>query len=215
MRHRDVEDDGGPVTEHLDDVELIRRSWHQPEIFGVLFERHAEPMLAYFARRTFDAEAAAELVAETFAEAFSSRRRFRDQGVDGAAWLYGIGRHLLSRYFRTGLVEARARRRLGMPERTVNDDDFDRIEELMDLADVSERVREAVAVLPDDQREAIRYRVVDGMSYREVAEAIGITEVTARQRVSRALKKLASELDRDDDAPIELERQRWKRRSAT
>jgi hypothetical protein len=35
-------------------------------------------------------------VAETFAEAFSSRRRFRDEGVDGAGWLYGIGKHLLS-----------------------------------------------------------------------------------------------------------------------
>jgi len=205
------------LSEHLDDVELIQRSWHQPEVFGVLFERHAEPMLAYFARRTFDAEAAAELVAETFAEAFSSRRRFRAQGVDGAAWLYGIGRHLLSRYFRTGLVEFRARRRLGMPERTVNDDDFDRIEELMDLEQVSGRVREAVATLPEEQREAVTYRVVNGMSYREVADAIGITEATARQRVSRALKKLAAELEHDagDDAPIELERQRWKRRSAT
>ena len=204
------------MTEHLDDVELIRRSWNTPELFGVLFERHAEPMLAYFARRTFDAEAAAELVAETFAEAFSSRRRFRPQGVDGAAWLYGIGKHLLSRYFRTGLVEARARRRLGMPERTVSDDDYDRIEELMDLEQVAERVREAVAVLPEDQREAVRYRVVDGMTYREVADAIGVTEVTARQRVSRALKKLAAELDdHDTDEPIELEQQRWKRRSTT
>ncbi|MGH9456012.1 MAG: DUF4349 domain-containing protein, partial [Thermoanaerobaculia bacterium] len=88
------------MNEDQDDVELIVRSRDVPEVFGVLFERHAEPMLTYFARRTLDAEAAAELVAETFAEAFSSRRRFRDQGADGAAWLYGIGRNLLSHYFR-------------------------------------------------------------------------------------------------------------------
>ncbi len=203
------------MTENLDDVQLIVRSWHEPEVFGVLFERHAEPMLAFFARRTFDPEAAAELVAETFAEAFSSRRRFREQGADGAAWLYGIGRHLLSRYFRSGLVEARARRRLGMPERTVNDDDYDRIEELIDLEDVATQVRAALAEIPEDQRDAVRLRVLDGRTYAEVAEALGVNEATARQRVSRGLKRLATALDTADDAPIELERQRWKRRSRT
>ena len=109
----------GGVHEGLDDAELILRSSREPELFGLLFERHAESMLGFFARRTLDAESAAELVAETFAEAFASRRRFRDEGVDGVGWLYGIGKHLLSRYFRAGAVEARARRRLGMPERTV------------------------------------------------------------------------------------------------
>ena len=120
------------MSTDLDDVELILRSRHEPELFGLLFERHAEPMLAFFVRRTLDPEAAAELVAETFAEAFSSRARFRDQGTDGAAWLFGVGRNLLSRYFRNGAVEARARRRLGMPERTVGESDYERIEELID-----------------------------------------------------------------------------------
>ena len=203
------------MTENLDDVQLIVRSWHEPEVFGVLFERHAEPMLAFFARRTFDPEAAAELVAETFAEAFASRRGFREQGADGAAWLYGIGRHLLSRYFRSGLVEARARRRLGMPERTVDDDDYDRIEELIDLEDVATQVRAALAEIPEDQRDAVRLRVLDGRTYPEVAESLGVNEATARQRVSRGLKRLATALDTPDDAPIELERQRWKRRSRT
>ena len=200
----------------LDDVELIRRSRHEPELFGVLFERHAEPMLAFFARRTLDPEAAAELVAETFAEAFSSRARFRDQGVDGAAWLFGIGRNLLSRYFRNGAVEARARRRLGMPERTVGEADYERIEELIDFEDVGREVRAAMSGLPEDQREAVRLRVIDGRPYREVAEELGCTETTARARVSRSLRRIAVRLEADRaETPIELERQRWKRRSTT
>jgi RNA polymerase sigma-70 factor, ECF subfamily len=204
------------VHEDHDDVELIVRSWDEPEAFGVLFERHAQGMLGYFARRTLDAEAAAELVAETFAEAFSSRRRFRDQGVDGVGWLYGIGRNLLSHYFRSGAVDARARRRLGMPERTVGEEDYDRIEELVDFERIAPEVREALSGLPEEQREAITARVIDGRSYREVAEALGCTEPTARARVSRGLKRIASQLGADDaDAPIELERQRWKRRSVT
>jgi RNA polymerase sigma-70 factor, ECF subfamily len=59
------------MDEHWDDVELIVRSWDEPEAFGVVFERHAETLLGYFARRTLDPEAAAELTAETFAQAAS------------------------------------------------------------------------------------------------------------------------------------------------
>ena len=204
------------MSSDLDDVELILRSRHEPELFGVLFERHAEPMLAFFAHRTLDPEAAAELVAETFAEAFSSRARFRDQGVDGAAWLFGIGRNLLSRYFRNGAVEARARRRLGMPERTVGEGDYERIEELIDFEDVGRQVRAALSGLPEDQREAVTLRVIDGRPYREVAEELGCTETTARARVSRSLRRIATRLEAArEETPIELERQRWKRRSTT
>ena len=204
------------MYEDLDDVGLIVRSRHEPEVFGTLFERHAEAMLAFFARRTLDAEAATELVAETFATAFSSRQGFRDQGVDGAGWLYGIGRHLLSRYFRSGAVDARARRRLGMPERSVTEDDYERIEELIDFEGISQQVRGALSTLSEDQREAVTLRVVDGRSYREVAQELGCTEPTARARVSRGLKQIATRLEANEaGAPIELEKQRWKRRSTT
>ena len=207
---------GDAVHADLDDVGLIVRSQREPEVFGVLFERHAEPMLAFFARRTLDPESAAELVAETFAEAFASRGRFRDQGADGAAWLYGIGRNLLSRYFRNGAVDARARRRFGMPERTVGESDFERIEELIDFAEQGDRIREAMAGLPEGQREAVRLRVIDGRSYRETAEELGTTEIVARARVSRGLRRIASDLESGRDVePIELESRRWTRRSTT
>ena len=204
------------MREGLDDAELILRSSREPELFGLLFERHAESMLGFFARRTLDAESAAELVAETFAEAFASRVRFRDEGVDGVGWLYGIGKHLLSRYFRAGAVEARARQRLGMPERTLSDDDYERIEELIDFERLGEALGEAMSTLPGEQREAVRLRAVDGRSYREVAAELGCTEPTARMRVSRGLRRIASVLETDQsEAPIELERRRWQRRSTT
>jgi RNA polymerase sigma-70 factor (ECF subfamily) len=204
------------VHTDLDDVGLIVRSRHEPEVFGVLFERHAEPMLAFFARRTLDAESAAELVAETFAEAFASRARFRDQGADGAAWLYGIGRHLLSRYFRTGAVDARARRRLGMPERSVGESDYERIEELIDFEELGDRIRVALAALPEGQRAAVTLRVIEGRTYRDTAEALGCTETVARARVSRGLRRIASDIEAEREGePIELETRRWKRRSTT
>lgn len=183
------------MYEEMDDVELIVLSWDEPEAFGVLFERHAESLLGYFARRTLDAEAAAELTAETFAQAFASRRRFRDKGLGAAGWIYGIGRHHLGRFFRTGAVDSRARRRLGMPEREVSTEDYERIEELIDFEQVGRAIGRAFSLLSDEQREALTLRVIDGRSYREVAETLRCSEETARARVSRGLRRLASHLE--------------------
>lgn len=173
------------------DAELLIASRAEPEAFGELYRRHAEDVLRYLARRTLDPEAAAELTAETFAEAFASRANYRDQGVDGVAWLYGIARHRLGRFFRTGRVDAAARRKLGMPERDLPPDDYERIEDLIDFAPIRAALVEALETLGPDQREAMRLRVIDGLDYAEVAERLHCTQQSARQRVSRGLRKVA------------------------
>ena len=53
----------------------------------------------------------AELTAETFAQAFASRKTYRDTGANGVAWIYGVARHQLGRFFRAGRVDRAARRR--------------------------------------------------------------------------------------------------------
>jgi RNA polymerase sigma factor (sigma-70 family) len=179
------------VPEERTDTQLLIASRTEPEAFTELYRRHAEDLLRYFARRTLDPETAAELTAETFAEAFASRANYRDQGVNGVAWLYGIARHRLGRFFRSGRVDAAARRKLGMPERDLPPDDYERIEDLIDFAPIREALAEALETLSPDQREAMRLRVIDGLGYAEVAERLECTEQNARQRVSRGLKKLA------------------------
>ena len=179
------------MPEERTDTELLIASRTEPEAFTELYRRHAEDLLRYFARRTLDPETAAELTAETFAEAFASRANYRDQGVNGVAWLYGIARHRLGRFFRNGKVDAAARRKLGMPERDLPPEDYERIEDLIDFAPIREALTEALESLSPDQREAMRLRVIDGLGYAEVAERLKCTEQNARQRVSRGLRKIA------------------------
>ena len=62
------------------DSELLIASRSDGEAFTELYRRHAEDLLRYFARRTLDPETAAELTAETFAEAFASRRATPTRG---------------------------------------------------------------------------------------------------------------------------------------
>ena len=180
-----------PDEDRRTDSELLLASKDDANVFTELYRRHAEELLRYFARRTLDPETAAELTAETFAEAFASRRNYTGQGVNGVAWLYGIARNRLGRFFRTGRVDAAARRRLGMPERDLVPEDYERIEDLIDFAPIRDALLEALDTLSTDQREAMRLRVIDGLGYPEVAKRLRCSEANARQRVSRGLRKVA------------------------
>ena len=61
-----------------------------------------------------DAEAAADLTAETFAAALPGRKRYRPDRAAPATWLYGIAAHKLTDWRRRGYAEDRARGRMRM-----------------------------------------------------------------------------------------------------
>ena len=92
-----------------------------------------------------------------------------------------------------------------MPERPISDDDFERIEELMDLEGIRNRMAGAYRLLSDDQRDAVTLRVIEGRSYPEVAVALSCTEQAARARVSRGLKRLGDLLEGGVPAGIEVQ----------
>lgn len=81
-----------------------------------------------------------------------------------------------------------------MPERELPPDDYERIEDLVDLAPIRGAIAEALETLSADQRDAMRLRVIDGLPYPEVARRLACSEQSARQRVSRGLRRLAAVL---------------------
>jgi RNA polymerase sigma factor (sigma-70 family) len=174
----------------------LGRSVAEPEAFNDFYREHATRLLAFLARRTFDVEVARDLTAETFAQAFRSRRRFRGTtDEEAAAWLYGIARHLLSRYVRRGVVERKAIEQLGIRVPALDAGDYERVVQLAGLAELRAAVSEAFERLRPDQRDAVRLRVVDELSYDEIAARLAISEPNARARVSRGLRQLADALE--------------------
>src|SRR3954447_4001616 len=158
-----------------------------------LYRAHARDLLVYFTRRVYDPEVALDLVAETFAAAFSVRDQFRGQERDQAlAWIYGIAHHQLGRYFRRGAVERRALAKLGVEVPAMTDHEYERIIELTGLDQLRGRLAAALDELPRDQRRAVELRVVEERPYREVATELGVSEQVARARVSRGLRALAA-----------------------
>ena len=163
-----------------------------PDSIARLYETHASVLLRYLARRTLQPDVAIDLVAETFAKAFAHRDQFRGVSESEAvAWLFGIARHELSAYFRRGVVDRRAMAELGVQVPALVDADFERVEALADLRVQRAEIADALAELSTEHREALRLRIVEEQPYHEVARALGITEQTARARVSRALRALS------------------------
>jgi RNA polymerase sigma factor (sigma-70 family) len=167
------------------DADLVRAA--DARTFGELYGRHADAVHEWFARRV--AWAAADLTAETFARAWLSRRRFRDDREGSALpWLLGIGRNVLRESARHDRVETAARERLGLPL-ALADDDYAAVDERLSPRP---SLRTALASLPAHERRALELRVVDELSYDDVARSLRIRPAAARLRVSRALRRLAS-----------------------
>jgi RNA polymerase sigma factor (sigma-70 family) len=164
-----------------------------------LYEERSEVLLRFFVRRTLDPEAAADLTAETFAAAYASRVRFDPDKGEPGAWLFGIAQHQLHSYLRTLRVERKARDRVGLPHRQLDQDDYQRIEELIDFAEVGRRLQQALGELADDQRVAVTLRVVNELSYDQIAGCLSCSKETARARVSRGLAVLAKIVRVNDD----------------
>jgi RNA polymerase sigma-70 factor (ECF subfamily) len=159
------------------DADLIRAARSDPAAFRELYDRYAASVQGFHLRRTRDVHAAHDLTAETFAQAWLHRTRFRDEAAGSAGpWLYGIARNLLAQSVRRRRIELEACERLG----------------------VLERLDEALAELSDGERRALELRVVDGLSYDAVAEGLATSPGAARVRVARGLGRLREPLDGDE-----------------
>lgn len=168
----------------LRDRELL---WAEDaDAFALLYDRHVAAVLDWAERRVGDY--AADLTAETFARAWLIRRQYRDHRSESALpWLLGIARNVLRESLRKRRVEEGARRRLGLSCRVQLDPHLEEVDERLSLP---QAVREAVAGLPESDRELLRLRAVDGQPYREIGTRLGCTPEAARLRVSRLFRQL-------------------------
>jgi RNA polymerase sigma-70 factor, ECF subfamily len=181
----------------LSDAELIRAARRDPAAFEALFVRHAGALRHWLFAQTGDADAAHDLLAETFAQAWRGRGRFRgEDDRAGTAWLYGIARNLLFGHYRRGRVETSGRKRLGIRTEIRDDGALDELQARIDARQLSHGVQEAFAGLTDEQRRAIGYRVIGELSYEEVAVQLDCTPATARSHVFRGLQTLRAALNK-------------------
>ena len=171
------------------------------EAFEELFRRHKGPVFRFVSRYVSDREAAAELTQDIFLKVIRSAGDFRG-GAKFTTWLYRIARNacidrLRRMNFRKTLSLDKSSNRGDEEGRTLLDvlsDPNGDVERQFVHGRVREKIAQAVAQLPDEQREVFLLREVSGLSFAEIAEVVGCPENTAKSRMRYALERLREAL---------------------
>lgn len=178
---------------------LILAAQRDRAAFAPLYERYVDQIFAYLFTLTKDRELAEDVTAATFARAIEELPRFQWRGVPYSAWLYRVAANLVSRH----------RRRPAWAELgpQVASDDPGPAERLVEEARAAE-VRQAVAGLPLDQRQAVLLRFGGELRNREIASIMGRSEGAVKLLTFRALTTLRHRLG----APLPGEREAFRQR---
>ncbi len=158
------------------------------DAFAEIVRSHYSSLLATAYHRLRNAEDAKDAVQETLLRALLALDRFGDTGDWRlGAWLNTILIHVCAD------IPARRHPTTPLDEWVLETVPYGTEETSSDPVALA-AVKRAIDELPESQRRAFQLRLVDGLSYGEVAGTLGISEVNARARVKRARAALRQTL---------------------
>ncbi|AZS40175.1 MULTISPECIES: RNA polymerase sigma factor [Microbacterium] len=173
------------------DSEIIQRSLQHPAVFAELFDRHARAVNA-FATYRIGRHAAEDVLSETFLVAFRRRADFDTDVESAAPWLLGIASRLIRRH---RAVEAKHWRSFAASVSQQDHSSLGGLDDAMSRVDAErevETLRARIAALAPKDRETLLLYAWQGMSYDEVAAALGVPVGTVRSRLNRVRGRLDS-----------------------
>lgn len=178
------------------DARVIARSRDEPEQFAVLFDRYADAVHRYVARR-IGPETAEDLMAETFTTAFQRRHTYDLTRADARPWLFGIATNLVGRHRR---AEARRFTALAkVPEPVQHEEPVaDRAVARAAATGVRRELAAALAKLSARHRDVVLLVAWGDLDYEEAAQALGVPVGTVRSRLNRARSRLREALGGSD-----------------
>lgn len=177
------------------DSELMLVASENGEAFAGLFDRHSRAVFGYAAQR-LGAQAAEDVVGETFLVAFQRRDRFDPAFGDVRPWLLGIATNLISRRRRTEAAHYRAL--LRFPHEVQGEEQAERVSARVSAAALRPQLAEALAGLPGRDRDVLLLIVWAELSYEQTALALDIPIGTVRSRLNRARRKVRAALGDTD-----------------
>jgi RNA polymerase sigma-70 factor, ECF subfamily len=161
--------------------------------FGELYDEYSLTVYRYIYARVSSSALAEDLTSETFVRALRALDSFRWQGRDFGAWLVTIARNLITDHYKSG----RVRLEVVTDEIETHDRQTEGPEIDVLAAATAEVLRDAVAGLPDEQRDCLTMRFFAGLSIAETAKALEKSEGAVKQLQLRAVRHLAKVIPKD------------------
>ncbi len=176
----------------------------ETEAFELLVLEYQKNVYNVALRITGNAEDAADMAQEAFIKAYNSIASFKGDSRF-SVWLYRIVTNVSVDFLRS-----RARRPAS--SLTVENEEGETVEleiadeglspeRLMEAKLTSQAVRRGLEMLPEDYRQILLLREIQGLSYDEIAQVLDIEIGTVKSRIFRARKKLCAYLIKDGNIP--------------
>jgi RNA polymerase sigma-70 factor, ECF subfamily len=166
-------------------VELARTG--DTDAFGLLYDHYQPSVYRFLFYRTRSVQLAEDLTSETFFRALRSMNNFRWQGKDFGAWLMTIARNLATDHFKAG----KTRLELTTEDMSAHDDSTEGPEATVLAGLTNEILLDALKALPDEQRDCLIMRFLQGMSIAETAAVLGRSDGAIKQLQLRGVRNLA------------------------
>jgi RNA polymerase sigma-70 factor (ECF subfamily) len=156
------------------------------------YRRHAGAAYGLACRLMNDRTVAEEILQEVFLRLWNRPERFDAERGSLRSYLLAQTHGRSVDMLRSDTSRRRREERDARESPPVSDD-IER--EVIDMT-VAEQVKEAVAALPDDEREAVELAYFGGHTYRQVAVMLGAPEGTVKSRIRSGLRRMRGELVR-------------------
>lgn len=168
------------------DLELVARARKGDlDAFGDLVQRHQAALVRYLMHMVSHPADAEDVAQEALIRAYKALKDFRGQS-SFKTWLYQIATNAA----RTHLDKRRQRREDQADDGEREDLEVSSGEQVERRIVAHDQLRRALAQLPEEWREAVLLRDIEGLEYREIAEALQIPMGTVESRIFRGRQRL-------------------------
>lgn len=160
--------------------------------FDTLLDRYQKPVFNYILHLVKDRDFANDIFQETFVKAITTIRqgRYEENGKFGA-WLNRVAHNLVIDHYRRNKAENTVSNDSDGTDLLNNKDLCEgSIEESMVQSQLTKDIRRLIHELPDVQRQVIMMRMYRDMSFKEIADATGVSINTALGRMRYALRNI-------------------------
>jgi RNA polymerase sigma-70 factor (ECF subfamily) len=142
-------------------------------------------------RYTCRRDEAEDLTQEIFIRVYQNLQSFRADSGSFQNWIMRVGRNLIIDHYRRTRRFQQAAGTEEMETMNLKDDKVPNPLRSVEQSEASQFLREGLQAISPELKEAIILRDLEGMTYQEIAELLGIPEGTVKSRINRARLELA------------------------
>ncbi|OLF11499.1 RNA polymerase subunit sigma [Actinophytocola xinjiangensis] len=164
-----------------------------PDLFEVFYREHLERVQRFVARRVADPHLVADLTAEVFLAVVRSADTYRPDRGSVVGWLYGVAHNVVAAERRRRAREHLANERAA-GRRDLTDEDLALLDDRIDAESRARELGAAMDELTFVERSVLALVALDGLTVKDAALALGVTQVAARVRLHRAKRVLRDRL---------------------